>query len=442
MNEEKQTGVETESQARQSQQKVDRNTRFHGRSMTIDEEWIWRHSFLPSIPMNINPTMIVPPSLIAGYVAGICGTMIGHPFDSIKVLLQTRWSYPTSSVTTVAAVSTGSVTPMIHTNTVKSLNIHNTINTNNNTPPSLLPVLRRSITLSSSTPAAASLLSSSPSFTIRSLYAGISGPLLTVGLIQCINFSIYDTCRQYLYYNFTPYTMSTSTPNLHHKKTSYLYHDSIQNVGISSFISGGIVSIITSPLAIIKTKQQIMSWNFKQAWKDTMKGMEWKKQSKTTKRYTTIYSSFFIGFTPHFICESIGRSIYLMTYESLKRLCISWNHPTGILQQEQQQDYSTTTTYISLTQRMICAALSGIASWSFIFPLDVLRSRIYYESISNSTSHSYHTKSTWKMIQQMYHDNGKSISIFFRGYVVTILRAGPVAAVVLPVYDQTLDWLT
>jgi solute carrier family 25 carnitine/acylcarnitine transporter 20/29 len=88
---------------------------------------------------------------------------------------------------------------------------------------------------------------------------------------------------------------------------------------------------------------------------------------------------------------------------------------------------------------MICAALSGIASWSFIFPLDVIRSRMYFDSISSNNNNK--NKSTWSMMQQMYFENDKRFNIFFRGYGVTILRAGPVAAVVLPVYDKTLEWL-
>jgi hypothetical protein len=31
---------------------------------------------------------------------------------------------------------------------------------------------------------------------------------------------------------------------------------------------------------------------------------------------------------------------------------------------------------------------------------------------------------------------------FYRGFSISILRAGPVAASVLPVYDLTLEWLS
>jgi len=125
-----------------------------------------------------------------------------------------------------------------------------------------------------------------------------------------------------------------------------------------------------------------------------------------------------------------------MTYESLKRACIQVHSRT--LDENEYEDASKM--HLPLWQRMMCAAISGISSWSVIFPLDVVRSRMYFESISD-VSISKKPKSTWSMIQQMYLENGKRFRIFFRGYGVTILRAGPVAAVVLPVYDTTLEAL-
>ena len=45
-----------------------------------------------------------------------------------------------------------------------------------------------------------------------------------------------------------------------------------------------------------------------------------------------------------------------------------------------------------------------------------------------------------QMACKMWNSEGKWRP-FFRGYFVTIARAGPVAAVSLPCYDLTLEWL-
>jgi len=37
-------------------------------------------------------------SVLAGYVAGVCGTMVGHPFDTVKVWMQTNHGMPNSVV--------------------------------------------------------------------------------------------------------------------------------------------------------------------------------------------------------------------------------------------------------------------------------------------------------------------------------------------------------
>lgn len=383
----------------------------------------------------------IPNSLIAGYVAGVCGTIIGHPFDSIKVLLQTRWNTPMSH-TTVSASTVG-VTPPTTTAVSTALSSSKSIPHGTLVYRNIMSMTATTMASTNSKTRITPFLSSSIS--LRSLYAGVSGPLLTVGFIQCINFSIYDTCRQYLYHpNSSTHRIQQHTNRIFHKdydhddnlvisnNKEYLYQDSIFNVGLSSFISGGIVSVITSPLAIIKTKQQIMSWDFKQAWRDTTTLIG------PTNTHSFTISKLFIGFGPHFICESLGRSVYLMTYESLKRTCIYWNNTIATTRSEDEL-------ILGLGQRMICAALSGMTSWSVIFPLDVIRSRSYYESITSSSSVNSSSKPTnksiWRWIQQMYMENGKRWDVFYRGYGVTILRAGPVAAVVLPVYDMTLEWL-
>ena len=46
---------------------------------------------------------------------------------------------------------------------------------------------------------------------------------------------------------------------------------------------------------------------------------------------------------------------------------------------------------------------------------------------------------TMAMGRQMLQEGG--IRCFYRGFGVTIIRSGPVAAAVLPIYDVTLEWL-
>jgi len=99
---------------------------------------------------------------------------------------------------------------------------------------------------------------------------------------------------------------------------------------------------------------------------------------------------------------------------------------------------------ISLPERALCAALAGMCQWAVIYPADLLRCRMYASSIPSTTSdklnHAPKVSATLDIIKSIYKTEG-GMAGFFRGFWVTVFRAGPVAAIVLPVYDVTLEYL-
>jgi solute carrier family 25 (mitochondrial carnitine/acylcarnitine transporter), member 20/29 len=306
-------------------------------------------------------------SLIAGYVAGISGVSIGHPLDSLKVFLQTNKfpHHPSSSL-------------------LSAQNIQNV-----------------SFPLSSQ---------ASSRLTLRMLYAGVSGPLVTVGLIQSINFGLYDTFRRWGHcYVFDG--DGTFNPE------AYRNDDSILNVACSAMMAGGLLAFVTSPLLIIKTKQQVMTWDVKTALRDTLK-------PRPSSSFPVL-SNFMVGFSPHFLSETLGRGVYFATYEFLKRFVR--NHENNLNE--------------TVYQRMGAAGMSGILCWSVIFPFDVLRNRLYAQTVVVEGQEGHHLqKSAWRLAKDMYRYEG-GWKPFYRGFGITVLRAGPVAAAVLPVYDCTMEWL-
>lgn len=305
-------------------------------------------------------------SIIAGYVSGIVGTLVGHPMDSLKVFMQTDSSSNSS------------------TNRVKQ-NPTTAVKTGFSTP-------GRSH-MSTNTSTAVSTEAPPRSINLRTLYAGVSGPLLTVGVLQSVNFLMYDSIRRVLHRQDHP-----GASNL-----NYLNHDSLFNVMLSALGTGTVMSVLTSPLFVVKTKQQVMTWKFQRTIRDT-----WRHGAK----------GFFVGFGPHFINETVGRAAYFGTYEVVKRHLA-------------KEGESAT-----LTDRMIAACSSGIVCWGIIFPFDVLRSRLYQRAILMDGN----AGSAWELTKSMYQHQG-GLRPFYRGFGVTVLRAGPVAAAVLPVYDTTLEWL-
>eukprot|EP00560_Eucampia_antarctica_P001954 CAMPEP_0197831940 /NCGR_PEP_ID=MMETSP1437-20131217/12861_1 /TAXON_ID=49252 ORGANISM="Eucampia antarctica, Strain CCMP1452" /NCGR_SAMPLE_ID=MMETSP1437 /ASSEMBLY_ACC=CAM_ASM_001096 /LENGTH=264 /DNA_ID=CAMNT_0043435093 /DNA_START=219 /DNA_END=1016 /DNA_ORIENTATION=- len=249
------------------------------------------------------------------------------------------------------------------------------------------------------------LLPRAGSRSLRALYAGISGPLLTVGMTQALMFSMYDTSRRCIY-RFQ--NQQSDDDN------DYLNKDPLVNVFWSATMSCTAMSVVTGPMQVIKTKQQIMVWSFKRAVRDT-----------------SSIRKLFVGYRLHAFCSGLGRGVYMTTYEYLKRYLSKQSHNDG--------------KPITLTQRALCAATSGTLCWALIFPVDVIRSRIYAQSISSShrQNNNKHNQpqGIWNLVKTMYRQGGNSLAPFYRGFWVTVARAGPVAAAVLPIYDLTLESL-
>jgi len=357
---------------------------------------------------------IVAKSVAAGYVAGITGVIVGHPLDSIKVLLQTQ---PSNGVGAAAVHTSTSPAPSPLNVPIQPLgkNIARAAGQQvANTPTASLMV--GASTQMSTVPDAALLRqrqqasASVSTRSIRSLYVGISGPLVTTGAMQSLNFAMYDSLRRGLHKRDRP-TAS---------KSDYLNNDALSNVAIASGVAGAITSIFTSPLMVVKTKQQVMVWSFRRTVQDTYRANG------------RGLSNFFVGFGPHLYCDIVGRLVYFTTYEATKRMFME-QRASSILGEPNSKDISVT-----IPERMFCAAVSGILSWSVIFPADSVRSRMYAHAVSSVGN----TMSSLELAKKMYRDGGNSIRPFFRGFGVTVARAGPVAAFVLPVYDLTFEWLS
>jgi hypothetical protein len=275
----------------------------------------------------------------------------------------------------------------------------------------------------------------------------MTGPLLSAGLIQSVNFAIYDSTRRVLYGLQHPED-DPARGGSGHGGMEYLHHDGLLNVAAASFVAGSIVSVLTSPLVITKVKQQTSPSRlpFRQALRDTMASPR----------------TMFVGFPLHFASETFGRVVYYGTYESLKRWLVrrqsshrppddvsepprSLLHPMGPARMASRTDASSSAGNfgvgrqpITLGERMVCAAASGILCWSVIFPIDAVRSRLFAQP--SALLLSGRSATVRGMVRSIYERGG--FRAFFRGFSVTVLRAGPVAATVLPIYDMTLEYLS
>lgn len=352
--------------------------------------------------------------LIAGYSAGVVGIVVGHPLDSIKVLLQTQnyglaksaaGSASSASISTNTRNADTAITRASKSSTNSSLHVSATSGSKANVS-----------TTAASSPTNSILGTRS----LRALYAGMAGPLLASGAIRSVNFAVYDSIRRILYQH------QLSDHSHEQKLNEYLYHDRLGNVAVASFTSGAATSIFTSPMALVKTKQQIMVWSFPKAISDTF------SNSNQKGNLFRGIQNFYTGFGVHFFCDAVGTAVYFTSYEYFKREIArrkSNLHDTRI-----EDGLGINHSDITLMDRMVCAASAGMVCWSVIFPWDVIRSRLFSQAINNETS-----LNGFQLAKKMVKEQG--FSSLYRGVGITVARAGPVAAAVLPVYDCVLSWL-
>jgi hypothetical protein len=393
-------------------------------------------------------------SLIAGYVAGSAGLLIGHPMDSLKVLIQTQGSSqgPSPSAATTAAAPRGAGPTGANTKAIASSlgsmaqSASSAQQQQQQTRGKTMAAFRFPMPPQQ---AATNTITITNKRSLLSLYAGIGTPLMSIGLVQSLNFFMYDSLRRHLYY-YHHQEDSNNSNNTTNTGLEYLHQDSIANVAQAAFVSGAFMSLVTSPLQVLKTTQQLHP-------RLSMRGALQHITSGSGGGGTSSITSLFRGYVPHLVCETFGRGVYFGTYELLKRYMIMSNRNRS--RNKDDDDNDSNEGSLSMAQRMGAASVAGMASWSIIYPWDVIRCRMYAlqasagtASANANTIHKSHLSMT-RVISQMYQSSGTTTSgggttnklssfrPFFRGFGITVLRAGPVAAVVLPVYDVTLEWL-
>jgi len=327
--------------------------------------------------------------ILAGYMAGGVSMLIHHPLDSLKVLRQTENSTVSKSATTVTTSTTA--TPATASSAATTTATSNVAATSTNTSS---VVTRNLSTAAVETPSSSQLQVSKRS--IRSLYAGLTGPLVSVGLVQSLNFALYDSFRKYLY--------SKDHPNNNNNK-DYLYKDSLSNVLCSSLATGFCITFVTSPVFVMKTKQQLT-------------GKSFFKTLKSTINHPAGFKNFYVGLGPHMICETVWRGCYFTAYEHLKRQ-VSKFYDEPIQQP------------LPLPHTVACAGVAGAFAWAIMFPVDVVRSRMYAQA-AKFPNHP-DPLSSLQMAKSLWKEAG--FKLFYRGIFVNILRLTPMQMTLLPCYD-------
>lgn len=236
----------------------------------------------------------------------------------------------------------------------------------------------------------------------RSLFAGISGPLLTTPMLAGVNFGLWDYFRVRL---------TVGCPEVFaadgYSRSPMLFCPESASSGYSIFVagvgSGWVCCNLTVPMQNFKVQQQTAQADCRLSFRDVVKTVGWK--------------SLFRGYAPHAFAESFGRGFYMLGFVVSKRTL-------GV---DQKSD-------ANLVTRIFCGAIGGACAWVSIYPADTLRSRMMKDFRMETYS------GVLDCMRKVYAEQG--VLGFYRGVGVTLIRSMPVAAVTLPTYDYALSVLS
>jgi len=400
-------------------------------------------------PKKTNPAH----AMVAGYLAGSSGTIVGYPLESLKVWMQTNTvgknrhldSQPSNSSGSksnssrrklpkdAVSCSTRGKSPSRSNSTCSKTNSNNDIarsskssgakRCNSTTATTSATAIQQQMKMQRG--AAVARFAKNPLSTafgtVRALYSGVTGPLITVGMVQSVNFATINATRQALYRKQHPECINPR---------EYLTEDSLFNVAISGSMGGMTTALVTAPLLMMKINQQITGNTFRKAFGDIFVAeINGTKQIRPFRPYGA-------AFVPHAMSETIGRAIYVTTYEGLKRALLESKRRSAIGNSDSD---GAAPVRLNLRERMLAAAGSGIVCWGTFFPLDALRNRMFHAQTRRKLgAPKLHPLVEIAQTVKVMHTE----KAFYRGFSISILRAGPVAASVLPVYDLTLEWLS
>ncbi|RAK71831.1 putative mitochondrial carrier protein [Aspergillus fijiensis CBS 313.89] len=240
---------------------------------------------------------------------------------------------------------------------------------------------------------------------VTSLVRGSAAPILGYGALNALLFVAYNRSLMTLDTAITDPTSPQGT--------------SLYKVWLAG-AAGGLASwTVSSPTEFIKCRAQL----------DTRPGISsWTvaKDIISTRGWRGLY------YAGGITCarDAIGYGFYFWSYEYCKRLISS------------EDD----TTNLAALKILLCGGIAGVVTWTSVFPLDVIKTRLQAGTIETSQDRPLlpsriHTRdaSSIKVAREVYQTEG--LKAFYRGLGVCSFRAFIVNAVQWATYEWLMRYL-
>jgi len=178
--------------------------------------------------------------------------------------------------------------------------------------------------------------------------------------------------------------------------------------GLAGICAGFAQNVFGTPNELVKIKCQV----------NRTENVRSIQMAKRLVSQGGLFKGLFQGFWITAARDTPAFGIYFVSYEYYRNLFQSW----GLSQ---------------VASAFFAGGMAGSNSFLFTHPIDVIKSMRQEQKIGTPK----HQTRTLFLIKQAYVANGRSLSIFARGLVPSVVRAYPVSAVTFVIYDYLLGAL-
>ncbi|KAF2367777.1 Mitochondrial substrate/solute carrier [Trinorchestia longiramus] len=239
---------------------------------------------------------------------------------------------------------------------------------------------------------------------VRGFYKGMGFPLLATGTLNSLFFGVYGNCMR----------------SLHDGKEK----PSLTQVFLSGCAGGVVQLAVACPVDLVKIKMQLQTEGDANAW-----GKSKNLQGRTPEpRYrgptaclmdlyrTAGVRGCYYGLGSMALRDVPSFGYYMVIYEFMMR---------QIAGREEAASPATL---------MFCGGMAGAISWVTIVPIDVIKSRVQADSVTNPQY-----KNFWDCCVKSYRNEG--LGVFTRGFSMVILRALPTNGAIFLGYVSSMNIL-
>lgn len=226
---------------------------------------------------------------------------------------------------------------------------------------------------------------------IRGFFAGLSAPLMLGSILNASLFLTFGASKKAV--SLVSRGTTEESGNL-----------SLKEVCFASLLAAPVYSIFVCPVDAIKVNMQTS--------KAAASGPIACARSLGIRN---IYASYY----PTVGTRLIGSPAYFCSYELARSKLESWG-------------YGNNKSFLGL----VSGFFAGIAFWSTMYPIDLIKSRMSVKSI---TGHAGSFSDMVSGARSIWVHEG--VAGFYKGFVPCILRAGPANSIMFFGYEATIDFL-